>query len=218
MSSVSHDQYCDALEQLFPHGEIHVLNTSEVDRGRHKVHFHEHSKGVANGNTFLSNVRTGKVDRVYGILEIHDATPDCVRMIMKMAPPPSSTTPFLLPQRFTVFFTILSSEECFLVVPHVDEHGSGPLIQGPSVIGAFTSVALCAPDYSITKESIPPEIENVFSSNTVSLEPTKSSRIVHVVNMNARGAQVNIPAGCWHAVRTYGSSIRVSYYFQQRHV
>ena len=104
------------------------------------------------------------------------------------------------------------------VVPHVDQHGSGPLVYGPSETGAFTSFAVCAPDYTRKKECVPPEIKCVFSHEQVPVIPVVTSRAIHVFNMNAKGAMINLPAGCWHAVRSYGSSIRVTYYFEQRNL
>ena len=132
-----------------------------------------------------------------------------------MAPPPCNAAPFLLPGRVTVFFTSAKPEECFIVKAHVDEHGSGPLVFGASATGAVTSVAVCEPDYHQEREAIPAEVDHVFSTSTT---PKTSTKQVHVVNMSVSGAEVNLPAGCWHTVRTYGSCMRVSYYFEQRSI
>jgi len=116
-----------------------------------------------------------------------------------------------------VFFTVQPPDECFIVKAHVDAHGSGPLVFGPSTRGADASVAVCAPDYSIEKEEIPPEMVDVFTSDKTSgttVEP--SAKPVHVVSLSVLGGHINLPSGCWHTVRSYGCSIRVSYYFGQR--
>ena len=104
---------------------------------------------------------------------------------------------------------MLPVDECFLVVPHVDRKGSGPLVFGVGIHGASLSVAACAPDYAHKKETAPTAIENIFKK----VDPTASGERVqvHVVNMSVRGAQANLPAGCWHAVRAYGTCIRVAY-------
>ena len=217
-SSGPYVEYLKNLRLLFAMkgAKINVLKTTKIDSRRHKVDFRSASRAVKNPAKFFRKLKDNKLTHVYGVLEIHNASVVSVAILQKMAPTPSSITPFLLPRRFTVFFTICPPNDCFLVVAHVDKNGSGPLVFGPSVTGAFTSIAVCAPDYSKSEESIPPEIENVFSSTEVSVTPCKSDNPVHVVNMNASGAHVMLPAGCWHSVRTHGCSIRVGYYFQQR--
>ena len=134
------------------------------------MHFHKKTEVQTNRNRFLQKLKLRKLEHVYAIMEIHDASPSSAAIIQRMAPPPPSVTPFLLENRFTVFFTLCPPDDCFLVVPHVDAHGSGPLVHGPSVTGSFTSVAVCTPDYSKKKEVIPPEL--IFQSETSITSPT----------------------------------------------
>ena len=193
---------------------------TDTTHTRAQVLFHQKTEIQKHHGQFFKKIKDKKLKRTYCLMDIIDASPSSVAILQRMAPPPPSATPFLLPRRFTVFFTVCPPDDCFLVVPHVDQHGSGPLVYGPSETGAFTSVAVCAPDYSKKKEAIPPEIKLVFSSNTntVPVTPMEPHKKIHVVNLNVSGAQINLPAGCWHAVRSYGSSIRVSYYFCQRNL
>ena len=193
--------------------QLNVMKTSPV-MGRKKVynvHFHDKSTRPRDIRKWFSKVLDGTYNRVYCVVEFDHLSEESMTDITNLSPPPESISPFLLPHRVTVFVTILPPDECFLVPPHIDEHGSGPLVYGPSVTGAYTSFAVCAPDYSTTKEVTPPELLTIYSSN-----PHTTTRPIHVFNINTCGSTVNLPAGCWHAVRTYGSSIRVSYYFQQR--
>ena len=198
-------------------GTIYVLKTSQLSQHQYKVNFNHKMNAQSDHDKLHAQIRDNKLKHVYGIMEIYDASPSSAAIIEGMAPPPPSVAPFLLPHRFTVFFTVCPPEDCLLVVPHVDQHGSGPLVHGPSEIGSCTSVAVCAPDYSKKKESIPPEINNVFTPNAVPIAPSnKTTKNIHVVNINVSGAHINLPAGCWHALRIHGSSIRVGYFFSQR--
>ena len=156
--------------------------------------------------------------RVYGVIECFNLSEEDMVDVNNMAPPPASAAPFLLPQRATVFVSILPPDECYVVPPHIDEHGSGPLVYGPSITGSCTSFAVCAPDYSQrnVKRSISPELVTIFTSNELAPTTSTTKSPIHVVNLSVCGGALNLPAGCWHVVRSYGSSIRVGYYFQQR--
>ena len=220
-SSGSYEEYLEQLGEIFEmENEIAIYKTSKdkEDSKRYYVDFSTVATSVIRRRKqCLKKLLQDRSQRVYGVVEVFTASPASMTMITGIASPPSRTAPFLLPGRFTVFFTVGKPDECFIVKPHVDAHGSGPLVFGPSVTGAVTSVAVCAPDYNQEQEAIPPEITNVFSSKEAPTTPTTSrAKPVHVINLSVSGAQINLPAGCWHTVRTYGSAMRISYYFEQR--
>lgn len=191
-----------------------IKKTTRIgDSKMHDVHFGSRFMTVVDNNVWFDRIKTGDCAKIiYGIIEIHKLSEEALENILTIAPPPPPIMPFLLPERVTIFFTIVPSDECVVVPCHIDEHGSGPLIYGSSIIGACTTFALCPPDYS-KKKTTPPALKNIFT-NTNKL----TNKSIHMVNMSVRGTVVNIPSGYWHTVRTHGSSIRVSYYFQQRDI
>ena len=215
-SAVGFSEFVDELSKLLKmNGELFEMKHTSEGRKRYRVHFRNSSVRVTNKRNFLSKVKQGAVQCVYCVYEVHDLHPSHLPTLLAMAPPPAAPSPFLFKTRFTVLFSVAPPDECFVVVPHVDKDGTGPLVIGPHCIGSVTSVAVRAPDYSRSKEPVPPDMKTVFTSGGVG-DTSQSSPEVHVVNLSTRGAHINLPAGCWHAVRTYGSSIRVGYYFEHR--
>lgn len=217
-SSVSREQFLEELRVLLQmKGKLVTMRLKKQDGTRYTVLTSKAATAVRDVNKFWRKVKGGKLKRVYGIFEILDASEASSKILQRMSPPPLSVAPFLLEGRFTVFFTVCPPDQCLNVLPHVDKDGSGPLVYGPSIHGACTSVAVCAPNYDKRSEQAPPGMQNVFTSIAVPAIPSlRQQRPIHVVNMSVSGAQINLPAGAWHAVRSYGSSIRIGYYFLQR--
>lgn len=209
---------CDLInfEYLIVGAEVNIVKTSqEGDSKVNIVHFHSKLKVITDPvkiEEWFQTVKEQKVPRVYAMINYYQLTEEDMGDINNMAPPPPVTAPFLLPMRASVFFTIGPIDECFLVPSHVDGHGSGPLVYGPSTTGSYTSFACCTPDYTSRDQPVPLEIQDLFSDRAID----NPARPVHVVNVNSRGGTVNFPAGSWHTVRSYGSSIRAAYFFQQR--
>ena len=195
---------------------MNIVTTSQVGKVN-KVHFHSKLqviKDPAVMKEWLERVLSAPVPRVYAMINYFELSEEDMGDINNMAPPPPVAAPFLLPQRASIFFTIGPIDECFLVPSHVDGHGSGPLVYGPSITGSYTSFACCTPDYSSRELTVPVGITDLFSDSSAK----NSDRPVHVVNINSRGGSINFPAGSWHTVRSYGSSIRAAYFFQQRSI
>jgi len=212
-SAMSRADWLQRLSCVFaiPNASVTVHSTAPCGTKRRRAHFNSGSKTITNYAQFLRQVNNAS--RIYGIIEFDDLSPQYAKAIRTMAPPPASAAPFLFAGRFTVFFNIMPVDECIIVAPHVDANGSGPLVYGPSVHGACTSIVVCAPDYTKSREEVPAIMKSVFSDRFTQATSAAQPKEAHVVSMNAAGAHVNLPAGCWHAVRSYGTSMRVSYYF-----